>query len=57
MSTLSLVELFRELQGILTFDLGAPTTAEAALFCFCGTRAELPGELASQGSGRSSAAL
>lgn len=50
-------ELFRELQEILTIDLGAPATAEAALFCFCGTRVELPGELALQGSGSSADAL
>jgi hypothetical protein len=49
--------LFREAQEILTVDLGAPAIAEAAVFCFCSTRAELPGELATQGSGRSADAL
>ncbi|MFD4523659.1 hypothetical protein ACFWP7_06965 [Streptomyces sp. NPDC058470] len=35
-----------ELQEILATDLDAPATAEATPFCFCGTRVELPGELA-----------
>ncbi|MFC9844181.1 hypothetical protein ACFWFF_24070 [Streptomyces sp. NPDC060223] len=56
MSTFS-PSLFRELQEILTIDLGASATAEAALFHFCSTRAELPGELAPQSSGGSADAL
>ncbi|PBC62262.1 hypothetical protein BKI49_18525 [Streptomyces sp. Tue6028] len=43
-------ELLREVQEILTIDLGAPATAGAALLCFCGTRVELPGELALLGA-------
>ncbi|WP_028799377.1 hypothetical protein [Streptomyces sp. 142MFCol3.1] len=43
-------ELPREVQEILTIDLGAPATADAAFLCFCGTRVELPGELARLGA-------
>jgi len=37
--------LIRELHAILTVDLGAPDIPGAGLFCFCGTRVELPAEL------------
>lgn len=39
-------ELLREVEAILTIDLGAPASAGDRLVCFCGTLVELPGELA-----------
>ncbi|WP_432041472.1 hypothetical protein [Streptomyces cadmiisoli] len=38
-------DLIREIHAILTVDLGAPTIPGAGLFCFCGTRVDLPQEL------------
>lgn len=38
-------DLIRELHAILAVDLGAPDLPGAGLFCFCGTRVELPREL------------
>ncbi|MFI7014429.1 hypothetical protein [Streptomyces sp. NPDC050164] len=38
-------DLIRELHAILAVDLGAPAIPGAGLFCFCGTRVELPREL------------
>ncbi|MEV0446084.1 hypothetical protein AB0I84_30755 [Streptomyces spectabilis] len=39
-------DLIRELHAILTIDLGAPDTPGAGLLCFCGTRVEIPRDLA-----------
>lgn len=39
-------DLIRDLHAILTVDLGAPDIPGAGLHCFCGTRVELPPELA-----------
>ncbi|WP_282795144.1 hypothetical protein [Streptomyces sp. CC224B] len=39
-------DLIRELHAILTIDLGAPDIPGAGLCCFCGTRVDLPRELA-----------
>ncbi|WP_405997968.1 hypothetical protein [Streptomyces sp. NBC_00829] len=38
--------VIRELHAILTIDLSAPAAPGGALLCFCGTRLELPQELA-----------
>ncbi|MEU3793408.1 hypothetical protein [Streptomyces fructofermentans] len=40
-------EFLREVEAILTIDLGAPAASDDRFVCFCGTRVELPGELAS----------
>jgi hypothetical protein len=38
-------ELLREVEAILTIDLGAPTASGARFVCFCGSLVELPDEL------------
>ncbi|MFI1210171.1 hypothetical protein ACH4UV_21485 [Streptomyces sp. NPDC020802] len=38
-------ELLREVEAILTVDLGAPATSDDRFVCFCGALVELPGEV------------
>ncbi|WP_216588537.1 hypothetical protein [Streptomyces brasiliscabiei] len=46
-------DLIRELDAILTIDLGAPTLPGAGLTCFCGEPVELPFALTTVTTGAS----